>query len=74
MGGLDGQPNLLTFTDKNEENYLDDEDEWDKDLIGYGSENESQDEVHDSVEIITGVKSEIIMKTVTLPTVMMMKS
>ena len=58
LGERNGHPNLLSFTAENWENYLDDEDEGNEDIIRYGSMTEIQDEAHDNVEKITGVESE----------------
>ena len=40
LGKLDGQPNLLTFTNEDGENYLDSESIADDDDISYDSETE----------------------------------
>ena len=58
LGKSDGQPNLLTFTNEDGDNFLDDEGEGIDDDISYGSETETQDELHNSGGEITGVESE----------------
>ena len=58
LGKLDGQPNILTFTNEDGEKFLDEGDEEYEEDISYGSETENQDVFHDNVEEITGVESE----------------
>ena len=58
LGKLDGQPNLLTFTNEDGENYLDSESIADDDDISYKSEIEIQNEDHDNMEETTGVEYE----------------
>ena len=72
LGKLDGQPNLLTFTNEDGEKFLDEEDEGYEEDISYGSETEIQDGIHGSMEKSQEWNLRIVIMKMTSLTVMMM--